>query len=146
MTCTIPQNGSPYPRAIAAVPASLRDRPVLNSYSFGGPLILAGIRPDIDGRADMYGDTFVLAHQRLVSGDGSEAAFAGTLLGAVALGVALSVAGWWWVAPRFAGVPPVDDDQRALAEVRAVVTAQGNFRAGVDPQCGALYADLSAAE
>jgi hypothetical protein len=56
-------------RAIAAIPTELRGRPVLNSYSFGGPLILAGIRPYIDGRADMYGDAFVLAHQRIVNGD-----------------------------------------------------------------------------
>lgn len=44
---------------IAAVPPELRSQPVLNEYSFGGPLILAGIRPYVDGRADMYGDAFL---------------------------------------------------------------------------------------
>ncbi len=33
---------------------------MFNGYNFGGPLILAGIKPYIDGRADMYGDAFVL--------------------------------------------------------------------------------------
>jgi hypothetical protein len=55
--------------AIAALPPELRDRPVLNSYGFGGPLILAGIRPFIDGRADMYGDRFVFDHNAIVGGD-----------------------------------------------------------------------------
>ena len=55
--------------AIAAVPPELRRRPVLNSYGFGGPLILAGIRPYIDGRADMYGDAFLIEHQAMVNGD-----------------------------------------------------------------------------
>jgi hypothetical protein len=55
--------------AIAALPAQLRGQPVLNSYSFGGPLILSGIRPFIDGRADMYGDEAVFEHQALMDGD-----------------------------------------------------------------------------
>ncbi|UZK67422.1 hypothetical protein [Sphingomonas sp. M1-B02] len=60
--------------AIAQLPAELRARPLLNSYGFGGPLILAGIRPYIDGRGDMYGDAFLFEHQRIVDGDA--AAFA----------------------------------------------------------------------
>ena len=36
-------------RLIAHVPAEMRDKPVLNEYSMGGPLILAGIKPFIDG-------------------------------------------------------------------------------------------------
>jgi hypothetical protein len=47
----------------------LRSQPVLNSYSFGGPLILSGIRPYIDGRADLYGDAFMLGHHRIIGGD-----------------------------------------------------------------------------
>ena len=34
---------------------------MLNGYSMGGPLILSGIRPYIDGRGDMYGDPSSLA-------------------------------------------------------------------------------------
>ena len=45
--------------ALAHVPASLRLQPVLNDYNFGGYLIFSGVRPYIDGRADMYGDAFV---------------------------------------------------------------------------------------
>lgn len=55
-----PKEGAATPLGlIAAVPPELRSQPVLNEYSFGGPLILAGIRPYIDGRADMYGDEFL---------------------------------------------------------------------------------------
>lgn len=57
---------------IASVPAELRSQPVLNNYSMGGPLILSGIRPYIDGRGDMYGDPHVLAYSRIVAGDAGE--------------------------------------------------------------------------
>jgi hypothetical protein len=40
----------------------------------GGPLILSGIRPYIDGRGDMYGDALVLDYARISGGDA--AAFA----------------------------------------------------------------------
>ena len=55
--------------AMAAIPRELRDQPVLNSYSFGGPLILHGIRPFIDGRTDVYGDRFVLDYKELLDGN-----------------------------------------------------------------------------
>jgi hypothetical protein len=55
--------------ALAHLPAELREQPVFNSYSFGGPLILNGIRPYIDGRADMYGDEFTADHNAIVMGD-----------------------------------------------------------------------------
>ena len=45
--------------ALAAAPAALIRQPVLNHYDFGGYLIFKGVRPYIDGRADMYGDDFV---------------------------------------------------------------------------------------
>jgi hypothetical protein len=35
----------------------------------GGPLILSGIRPFIDGRGDMYGDALVSDYVRITSGD-----------------------------------------------------------------------------
>ena len=54
---------------IAHVPAELRDEPVFNEYSLGGPLILAGIKPFIDGRSDMYGDTFTQDYMKIVGGD-----------------------------------------------------------------------------
>jgi hypothetical protein len=54
---------------IAHVPAELRSQPLLNEYSLGGPLILAGIRPFIDGRADMYGDEFFKSYMKMAEGD-----------------------------------------------------------------------------
>ena len=63
------ENGANPRHAIAAIPPSLRGQPLFNGYSFGGPLILAGIRPYIDGRADMYGDAFVLDYSRMLDGD-----------------------------------------------------------------------------
>jgi hypothetical protein len=54
---------------IGAIPADLRTQPVFNSYIFGGPLILAGIRPYIDGRAEIYGDEFVADYVNMTDGD-----------------------------------------------------------------------------
>jgi hypothetical protein len=33
--------------------------PVLNDYNYGDYLIFAGLKPFIDGRADLYGDAFI---------------------------------------------------------------------------------------
>jgi hypothetical protein len=59
-------------KLIAAVPPELRSQPVLNGYTMGGPLILSGIRPYIDGRGDMYGDALVVGYLRIARGDESE--------------------------------------------------------------------------
>ena len=70
----LPYNGAnPWP-LIARVPPALRSQPVLNGYSMGGPLILSGIRPFVDGRGDMYGDAFIFNYKRI--SDGDPAAFA----------------------------------------------------------------------
>lgn len=59
-----------YPLAlIDRVPAALKAQPVFNDYSMGGPLIMQGVRPAIDGRADMYGDEFTFAHFAMQRGD-----------------------------------------------------------------------------
>jgi hypothetical protein len=63
------QGGSQPIAAIQRLPSELRGQRVLNTYGFGGPLIMAGIEPYIDGRADMYGDEFKFEHQRIVDGD-----------------------------------------------------------------------------
>jgi len=55
--------------ALAAVPAELKDKPVLNDYGFGGYLIFSGVKPFIDGRADMYGDPMLGLYRKLVAGD-----------------------------------------------------------------------------
>jgi len=56
-------------KLIAAVPPPLRSQPVLNGYSMGGPLILSGIRPYVDGRGDMYGDELVVGYTHIRDGD-----------------------------------------------------------------------------
>jgi hypothetical protein len=63
------ENGANPKSAIAALPPELRSTPGLNGYGFGGPLILAGIRPYIDGRSDMYGDAFFADYQKILNGD-----------------------------------------------------------------------------
>jgi hypothetical protein len=66
----VPPEGMANPRhLIAAVPPQLRTQPVFNSYTFGGPLILAGIKPYIDGRAEIYGDAFVRDYVDIADGD-----------------------------------------------------------------------------
>jgi hypothetical protein len=65
----LPESEANPNQLIAAVPASLRARPVFNGYIFGGPLILAGIKPYIDGRAEIYGDDFVANYVSITTGD-----------------------------------------------------------------------------
>ena len=67
----VPHPDTPvYPgAAIAALPTSLRSQPVLNAYDFGGALILHGIAPFIDGRADMYGDAHTANAYAIERGD-----------------------------------------------------------------------------
>jgi len=45
--------------ALAAVPAELKDKPIFNDYGMAGYLIFTGVRPYIDGRSELYGDTFM---------------------------------------------------------------------------------------
>jgi len=66
---TPPETAANPRRLIAAIPPNLRHQPVFNGYILGGPLILAGIRPYIDGRAEIYGDAFVLDHKKISDGD-----------------------------------------------------------------------------
>ncbi|QIK96290.1 hypothetical protein G7076_07375 [Sphingomonas sp. HDW15A] len=63
------ENGANPRSAIAAIPADLRDKPMLNGYGFGGPMIFQGMKVFIDGRSDFYGDAFMIAYQRMVDGD-----------------------------------------------------------------------------
>lgn len=52
--------------AVAAVKASGKAH-LLNSYDFGGYLIAQGIKPFIDGRTELYGEAFMLRHDRAVN-------------------------------------------------------------------------------
>jgi hypothetical protein len=62
--------------ALKQVPPALRAQPVLNAYNFGGYLIFEGVRPYIDGRADMYGDAFVANDDAIQRGDAAALAAA----------------------------------------------------------------------
>jgi hypothetical protein len=53
--------------AMAHVPPDVARLPVFNEYAFGGYLIFKGVKPFIDGRADMYGDDFVREYLAIVS-------------------------------------------------------------------------------
>ena len=55
--------------ALKAVPPDLKQKPVLNDYSFGGYLIWSHVRPFIDGRADMYGGAMLGLYRKLSAGD-----------------------------------------------------------------------------
>jgi hypothetical protein len=56
-------------RALASVPASLRAKPVLNAYDFGGYLIFSGTKVFVDGRTDMYGDDFLTRYDVVMKPD-----------------------------------------------------------------------------
>jgi hypothetical protein len=55
--------------ALGAVPPELRLKPVLNAYAFGGYLIFEHVRPFIDARVELYGDTMLSLYDRLERGD-----------------------------------------------------------------------------
>jgi hypothetical protein len=46
--------------------------PVLNDYDYGDYLLFVGIKPFIDGRADMYGDAFIKRDFEATRGNGTE--------------------------------------------------------------------------
>lgn len=48
---------------------SLRSKPVLNDYAFGGYLIFRSVRPFIDSRADLFGDAFLERFSRIIRPD-----------------------------------------------------------------------------
>jgi hypothetical protein len=93
-----PQSATNPANAIAGLNPELKAIPVLNSYAFGGPLIINGIQPYIDGRADLYGDDFIKEFDKITSGD----------LPAFNKAVARWDIGWTILAPDEALVPALD--------------------------------------
>ncbi len=55
--------------ALQHVPPGLKTQPVFNDYACGGLLIFDGIRPFIDGRAELYGDVFLGLYEHMQSED-----------------------------------------------------------------------------
>lgn len=100
--------------AIRHLPPELRGQRVFNEYGFGGSLILAGIRPYIDGRSDMYGDPFALDYFRIAAGD----------VGRWQVATAKWHFGWTILPPRSRLVPLLDHDpawRRIYADDTAVI-------------------------
>jgi hypothetical protein len=65
-------SGKAFAAILDRLPPSFQAAPVLNEYRFGGQLIFNGIRPFIDSRADLYGDTFLSRYGRIVALDRAE--------------------------------------------------------------------------
>lgn len=100
--------------AIAHLPPALRGQRVFNEYSFGGSLILAGIRPYIDGRSDMYGDAFTIDYFKIAGGDANRWRRADARWRFV----------WTLLPPRSPLVARLDRDpqwRRAYADATAVI-------------------------
>lgn len=55
--------------ALASVPASLKNQPVLNQYDLGGYLIFQGVKVFVDGRTDLYGDEFLAGYDLMMKPD-----------------------------------------------------------------------------
>jgi hypothetical protein len=55
--------------ALAQVPPAQRAQPVFNDYAFGGLLMLEGIKPFIDARAELYHDDFLGAYLEMMHPD-----------------------------------------------------------------------------
>lgn len=66
------RTGAAFAAVLQAVPPSLRKQPVLNDYVLGGQLIFNGVRPFVDSRADLYGDTFLTRYRRIILPDRAE--------------------------------------------------------------------------
>ncbi len=66
------RSGAAFAATLNRVPQSLLSRPVLNEYGIGGQLIFNGVRPFIDGRADLYGDAFLTSYHRMIAPNRAE--------------------------------------------------------------------------
>jgi hypothetical protein len=103
--------------ALSALPANLKGQPVLNSYAFGGYLVFDGVKPYVDGRADLFGDAFLNNYARIARGDSE------------ALNQALSRdhIGWTLFAPEQGASTAMDalpGWRRIYADSRVVVHAR----------------------
>jgi hypothetical protein len=65
----LPGGYASFRAALAALPAQTLGKPVLNGYAFGGYLIFEGVKPYVDGRADMFGDAFLSRYAHVARGE-----------------------------------------------------------------------------
>jgi hypothetical protein len=99
------------------------DGPVLNSEGFGGYLIFRGIPTFIDGRAELYGNTFLDRYLAVERG------------GADALATLLDSYGisWTLLAPQQAATSRLDSLpgwHRVYTDIIAVIHARGRPQPG----------------
>ena len=103
--------------ALAALPPEAKAKPALNGYAFGGYLIFEGVKPYVDGRADMFGDAFLARYAHVARGERD----------ALAETLAESHVGWTLFAPDQGAVAAMDAmpgwrrvyaDSRIVAHVR----------------------------
>jgi hypothetical protein len=106
--------------ALAALPAEVKARPVLNGYAFGGALALDGVRPYVDGRADLFGDAFLDDYAAIARGE--TAALTATL--------EREHIGWTMFAPDQGATAAMDAApgwRRVYADSRVVVHARAGL-------------------
>lgn len=82
------------------------------------------------------------AEQGLLQREGAEAAFAGTLLGTVALGALLTALALYYAGPAFVVPAPPASDVVVLRDLHSLLRAQRHFKEGTASTCGLGYADL----
>lgn len=105
--------------AIAALPAADRAKPVLNGYAFGGYLIFEGVKPYVDGRADLFGDAFLRDYSQIARGEPD----------ALAATLARENIGWTMFAPAQGAAAAMDAMpgwRRVYSDARVVVHARAD--------------------
>jgi len=108
--------------ALAHVPQSLRQTPVLNGYGFGGYLIWNGVKVTIDSRADLYGDAFLQKYAAIISPDRD----------ALSEDLAVHRVGWT-ILPAGAPVTKLMDSMPGWQRLYSDKIATVHVRAGMHP-------------
>ena len=103
--------------ALAALPPAIKAEPLLNGYAFGGYLIFEGVKPYVDGRADLFGDAFLNHYAEIARGEPQ----------AVKDVLAREHIGWTMFAPGQGATAAMDAMpgwRRVYADARVVVHAR----------------------
>ena len=103
--------------ALAALPDEVKRQPVLNGYAFGGYLSLEGVKPFVDGRADLFGDAFLSDYARIAHGESD----------ALAAALQRDHVGWTMFAPEQGAAAAMDKLpgwRRIYADPRVVAHAR----------------------
>ena len=98
----------------------VRRQPVLNGYAFGGVLSLEGVKPYVDGRADLFGDAFLDSYSSIARGEN----------GPLAATLERDHIGWTIFAPEQGAAAAMDalpGWRRIFADSRVVVHARAGL-------------------